>query len=138
MTGSPAPGHPRQDRLVHPLRLRSAAALLTVIAGGATLAGCSGSDHDSAVPEDYTRWMNHAFAQLNGVTADSHGGAGGRLTVEDGGKRAHAHVSLEYDLAGPHDVLAAGRSGVALDASTTDRSGKALFDTLVVSRGAGQ
>lgn len=34
--------------------------------------------------------------------------------------------------------VAVDRSGVALDASTTDRSGKALFDTRIVSRGAGR
>lgn len=37
----------------------------------------------------------------------------------------------------PIDVPA-GSDGITLDASTTDRSGRSLFDALVVSRGAGR
>ena len=167
---------------------RPAAALLTGIAGGLLLTGCTGGHHSDAVPDDYTAWMTQTSAQMNVDGNDSQGGAGGRLTVENGGKKARASVSLEYDFAGPYDLLAVcrssktvhltirdytnetegpgvnsepqsilgeaditcgvtsripidvpkGRAGIMLDASTTDRSGKALFDTAVVTRGAGQ
>lgn len=80
------------------------------LVGALLLAGCTGSDHGDAVPEDYTVWMNQTTAQMNRVSADDEGGAGGRLTAEDGSKKARAWVSLKYDLAGPYDVLAACRS----------------------------
>lgn len=174
---------------MHTTIRRPAAALLTVMVGGLLLTGCTGGNHSDAVPDDYTAWMTQTSAQMNVDGNDSQGGVGGRLTVENGSSsKARASVSLEYDFAGPYDLLAVcrssktvhltirdytnetegpgvnsepesilgeaditcgvtsripidvprGRAGIMLDASTTDRSGKALFDTAVVTRGAGR
>ncbi|SDQ99412.1 hypothetical protein SAMN02800687_3207 [Curtobacterium sp. UNCCL20] len=99
---------------------RPAAALLAGIAGGVILTGCTGGSHGDAVPEDYTAWMSQTSAQMNVAGDDEHGGAGGRLTVENGDEKAGASVSLEYDLAGPYDVLAVCRSSKKVHLTVSD------------------
>lgn len=152
--------------------------------GAVLLTGCTGGDDNRAVSADYTDWMNQSSAQLQRISTGNEGGAGGRLTVEDGSKKAHAMVLLSYDLAGPYDVVVAcrssktvhltirdftedgggadpqgvlgtaditcgvpsripidvpkDRSGIEFDASSTDRSGRALFNTYVVAHDAAQ
>ncbi|MDM7892955.1 hypothetical protein [Curtobacterium caseinilyticum] len=166
-----------------PTKLRLAATLAATLLGALLLSGCTGGDGDDAASEDYAAWMSQSSAQLKSISTGNEGGAGGRLTVEDGGEKAQAKVFLEYDFAGPYDVVAACRSskpvhlvtsgfttsggasdvqsvlaradiacggtsrihidvpedqsGIALDASTLDRSGQALFNTHIVARQEG-
>ena len=147
------------------------------------LAGCTGHSTGDDLPKDYGQdWLAEMSTQLAG---DS-GGGGGRLTVDDENeKRAQAVIGLQYEFAGPYDVLAVcrstktvhlaihdftnehgdslgtdsliggadihcgattripievpkGRDGIELDATTTDTSGRALFDAFVVARGSGR
>lgn len=148
------------------------------------LAGCTTHGTGDDLPEDYGQdW----FALMSSQLSSDHGGGGGQLVVDDDDKdHARALVALQYDLAGPYDVLVVcrstktvhvvirdftnehdangesmeprsrigqadvrcgatrripievpeGRDGIMLDASTTDTSGRALFDASIVSRGS--
>jgi hypothetical protein len=164
---------------VSPTNRRLSATVILTLLGAVSLTGCTGGDDDSAVSADYTAWMSQSSAQLQSISTGNEGGAGGRLTAEDGSKNARAVVFLSYSFAGPYDVVAAcrsskkvhltirdftedgggadpqsvlgsaditcgvpsripidvpkGRSGIELDASSTDRSGQALFNTYVVA-----
>ncbi|MFJ4296929.1 hypothetical protein [Curtobacterium sp. NPDC089689] len=62
------------------------------------------------------------------------------LTVDDDGPSAllgQADITCGTSSRIPIDVPA-GSDGITLDASTTDRSGRSLFDALDVTRGAGR
>lgn len=159
---------------------RTSATLVITLLGAVVLTGCTGRVDDDAVTSDYDAWMSRSSAQLRSISSGNEGGAGGRLTVGDGDRNAHAVVFLSYDLVGSYDVVAdcrsskkvrltirdftedgggtepqsvlgtadiacgvpyripidvpKDRSGIELDASSTDRSGQALFNTFVVAR----